>query len=167
MEIEEPPDTIKKSGSILEDLAENVVPISVLGDLSANAVDTTKATTGAAVAMVKNVVGAGLNVAFTNDIGSPKRTGKARKPKLIFDPPQSVFEFRRNPIPARFLGTKDHVLMRDIAEHKVFLNMSVTEVLCTTSAEALAMGKFVLVPNHRTSFWYCCALSKDPVANTV
>ena len=144
----------------LEDLAENVVPLSVLGELSMSALDTTKATSGAAVAVVKNVVGAGVNVAFTNEVGSPKRGLKGKnkakgtseeqpKQKLIFDPPQSIFEFRRNPIQARFLGTKDHVLIRDILEHKVFLNMSITEVLCTTSAEALAMGKFVILPKHR------------------
>jgi hypothetical protein len=163
IENSESQDLPKQRASILEDLAENVVPLSVLGGLSMGAVDTTKATSGAAVAVVKNVVGAGVNVAFTNEVGSPeqssKGTGKAKgtrekppKQKLIFDPPQSVFEFRRNPINARFLGTKDHVEIRDIAEHKVFLNMSITEVLCTTSAEALAMGKFVILPKHRKLF---------------
>ena len=159
-DLKEPPETPKKRGNIIEELAENVVPLSVLGNLSVSALDTTKATGGAAVEIVKNVVGAGLNVAFTNDVGSPKRKSKkkvdgpgspqkAPKQKLIFEPPQSIFEFRRNPIQARFLGTKDHVLLRDMKEHKVFLNMSITEVLCTTSAEALAMGKFVIVPKHR------------------
>ena len=144
-----------QGGSLLENLSENVVPISVIGDLSMKAYDTSKATSGAAVAVVKTVANAGLNVAFTQDASTPKRpskngkSDKPRKQKLIFDPPKSVHEFRRHPIPARFLGTKDHVLIRDIHEHKIFLNMSITEVLCTTSAEALAMGKFVILPKHR------------------
>lgn len=149
-------------GSLLENLSENVGPISVIGDLSMKAFDTSKATSGAAVAVVKNVANAGLNVAFTHDASTPKRPskrgGKSEKPrkqKLIFDPPKSVHEFRRHPIPARFLGTKDHVLIRDIHEHKIFLNMSTTEVLCTTSAEALAMGKFVILPKHRK---YSCVV---------
>lgn len=148
-EVEEP-----NRASLDDDESEKVVPISVLGDLSHKAFDTAKAASGAAVVAAKNVVNAGLSVTFTNDIGSPKRgssdkDSKPRKPKLIFEPPQSIFEFRRNPIPARFLGTKDHVMIRDIPEHKIFLNMSITEVLCTTSAEALAMGKFVILPKHR------------------
>lgn len=157
---EQPP---KKRPSMLEKLSEKVVPISVIGDLSMKALDTTKATSGAAVAVAKNVVNAGLNIAFTKDASTPQRSSKSdseakseqqRKQKLIFDPPQSVHEFRRNPIPARFLGTKDHVLIRDIREHKIFLNMSTTEVLCTTSAEALAMGKFAVLPKHPSNIFF-------------
>jgi hypothetical protein len=151
----------KRRHTMLEDIAEKVVPISVIGHTMAKGLDTVKATTGAAAAVARNVVNAGLNVAFTNGMDAPrtsdadKSNGKAQKQRLIFDPPQSVFEFRRNPIPARFLGTKDHVVLRDILDHKIFLNMSITEVLCTTSAEALAMGKWVVVPNHRESGCIC------------
>lgn len=63
-------------------------------------------------------------------------------------------QWRRNPVPARFLGVQDHIIVRDIAEHKIFLNMSTSEVLCTTSAEALAMGKFVILPRHCTFVLY-------------
>jgi hypothetical protein len=148
----------KKRLSVLEDIAEKIVPISVIGHTMAQGLDAAKATTGAVVTIAGTVVNAGLNVAFTNSMGAPRTgsdgnvdnsNGKARKQRLIFDPPQSIFEFRRNPIPARFLGTKDHVLLRDIPDHKIFLNMSITEVLCTTSAEALAMGKWVILPQHR------------------
>ena len=155
----------RKHGSMLEK------PISVIADLSMKAFDTSKVTSGAAVAVAKNVVSAGLSVTFTQDASTPQQPsksgsgGKSEKPrnsKLIFEPPQSVHEFRRNPIPARFLGTKDHVLIRDIQKHKIFLNMSTTEVLCTTSAEALAMGKFVILPKHRE---YSSVLSDIHVAS--
>ena len=78
---------------------------------------------------------ANTNKADNND--DEKEKVKQNNP-FYFDPPQSRFEWRRNPIPARFLGVKDHALLRDIPEHKIFLNMSITEVLCTTTAEALA-----------------------------
>jgi digalactosyldiacylglycerol synthase len=45
-----------------------------------------------------------------------------------------------------FHGPLDH---SEVAtSHKIFVNPSTSEVLCTTSAEALAMGKFVILPSH-------------------
>lgn len=41
---------------------------------------------------------------------------------------------RREPIPATFPGRVDHA---EIKQHKVFVNPSTSEVLCTTTAEAL------------------------------
>jgi len=79
---------------------------------------------------------------------------KKKKRPFVFDPPQSIFELRRSPIPARFLGVKDHALLRHIPQHKIFLNMSTTEVLCTTTAEALAMGKFVIIPKHPSNIYF-------------
>jgi hypothetical protein len=76
-------------------------------------------------------------------------TGSSLASKFRFDPPKSRYELRRNSIPARFLGVKDHALLRDIPGHKIFVNLSITEVLCTTTAEAMAMGKFVVIPEHR------------------
>ncbi|KAL3913783.1 MAG: hypothetical protein SGILL_006356 [Bacillariaceae sp.] len=90
----------------------------------------------------------GLRVAFSEQ--ESRDTDDDEEPsKFFFDPPRSRYELRRYSIPARFLGTKDHALLRDIPEHKIFINLSITEVLCTTTAEALAMGKFVILPNHR------------------
>jgi hypothetical protein len=93
------------------------------------------------------------NKADNND--DEKEKVKQNNP-FYFDPPQSRFEWRINPIPARFLGVKDHALLRDIPEHKIFLNMSITEVLCTTTAEALAMGKFAIIPKHRKCISMIC-----------
>jgi hypothetical protein len=67
-------------------------------------------------------------------------------------PARARFKWRRHPIPARFLGVQDHIVVRDIPQTKIFLNLSTSEVLCTTSAEALAMGKFVILPKHRKCF---------------
>ncbi|KAL7580794.1 hypothetical protein ACA910_001072 [Epithemia clementina (nom. ined.)] len=45
-----------------------------------------------------------------------------------------------------FHGPLDHAELA--YTHKIFVNPSTSEVLCTTSAEALAMGKFLIVPSH-------------------
>ena len=79
------------------------------------------------------------------------------KEKFQFDLtnlPKTRHEWRKKPIPARFVGPKDHALLK-FSSHKIFVNPSITEVLCTTSAEALAMGKFVILPRHPSNeFFY-------------
>lgn len=52
---------------------------------------------------------------------------------LVHEIPKSRHEFRKDPIPASFLGRMDHALLTD--EYKIFVNPSITEVLCTTTAE--------------------------------
>lgn len=63
-----------------------------------------------------------------------------------FDMPKTIREFRRTPIPVSFLGRREHYEYAHGNKYKIFINPSVTEVLCTTTAEALAMGKFVIIP---------------------
>ena len=46
--------------------------------------------------------------------------------------PKTLYEWRRHPIPAKFLGRVDHA---SLGEYKVFVNPSVSEVLCTTTFE--------------------------------
>ena len=84
----------------------------------------------------------------------PTKKEKHHRRKLRFDPPRSRYELRRYPVPARFLGMKDHAVVRDMVRHKIFFNPSESEVLCTTSAEALAMGKFVILPKHPSNTFF-------------
>lgn len=67
------------------------------------------------------------------------------------DLPKSLAEFRKNPVPAEFPGRIDHGALRN---YSIFVNPSVSEVLCTTTAEALSMGKFAIIPVHPSNTFF-------------
>jgi hypothetical protein len=131
-----------------------VHPLNVLGDLSGKTLKSGAMTLDASVKLIESVLQNGIG-AFVgekprggNDNDEDKKLRRKHK-GFTFIPHRARFKWRHTPIPARFLGVLDHVQVRDIPEQQVFLNMSITEVLCTTSAEALAMSKFVILPKHR------------------
>jgi digalactosyldiacylglycerol synthase len=81
-----------------------------------------------------------------------KRTIRETRESLELDLPKTFYELRRQPIPAAFLGRVDHGLLT--TEYAIFVNPSLSEVLCTTTAEALAMGKFVIIPVHPSNSFF-------------
>jgi hypothetical protein len=149
------PNIVERCTSPFSNLGENGAnPLSILSGVSGKTISTGRAASQAIFKLGEKMVKAGIAMTFTEEENSSKddsnQTEKSELgKKKVFDPPKSRYEFRKHPIPARFLGVTDHALIRSIPEHKIFLNMSTTEVLCTTTAEALAMGKFVIIPKHR------------------
>jgi len=127
-------------------------PLEIIGDVSKLSLTTATLTSQAVFKLADSLVCHGIFMMDDDEEGGEEILSKASS--FIFDPPQSLHEWRRQPIPARFLGVKDHALLRDIKEHKIFLNASITEVLCTTTNEALAMGKFVIIPKHPSNEFF-------------
>jgi digalactosyldiacylglycerol synthase len=66
--------------------------------------------------------------------------------------PKSFAELRKDPIPAAFPGRVDHAVLKE--DYTVFINPSFSEVLCTTTFEALAMGKFAIIPYHPSNMFF-------------
>jgi hypothetical protein len=133
----------------------SVDPLNVLGDLSGRTLKSGALTLDASVKLIESVLQNGIgafvgerSAAGDKDNDDNKKFRRKHK-GFTFIPHRARFKWRLTPIPARFLGVLDHIEVRDIPEQQVFLNMSTTEVLCTTSAEALAMNKFVILPKHR------------------
>jgi len=59
----------------------------------------------------------------------------------------------RQSIPANFLGRVDHSSLAGDA-YSIFINPSLTEVLCTTTAEAIAMHKWAIIPSHPSNDFF-------------
>jgi len=131
-----------------ETSSKQINPISILSDVSEKSISTGIATTKAVKNLADSALKAGLAMTFTQDEFDDSNHGDVQmQPSYRFDPPKTIYELRRTPVPARFLGVKDHAMLRKMP-YKIFLNPSITEVLCTTTAEALAMGKFAIIPKH-------------------
>ena len=130
---------------------ENTV-LSILTDASGKAFSTGVETAGATATLIESAMAAVFNRKTKRSKESPT---KKKSSRLSLVPIRARYKWRSIPLPARFLGTKDHALLRDIPEHTIFLNMSTTEVLCTTTLEALAMGRYVIIPKHPSNeFFY-------------
>lgn len=93
---------------------------------------------------------AGLRVKVDMYGGGPnKEEASARAARMGLDMP--------------FHGPIDHAALGKT--HKVFINPSTSEVLCTTVAEALAMGKFVVLPSHPSNDFFAMFPNCLPYTN--
>jgi digalactosyldiacylglycerol synthase len=60
---------------------------------------------------------------------------------------------RRSCLPVNFMGKSDHLSVAG-DDYSIFINPSLTEVLCTTTAEAIAMGKWAIIPKHPSNAFF-------------
>jgi len=125
-------------------------PLHILSDLSGKSFSTGVKTSHALYNIADSSIKEILTLSFSK---LKKKVKGGEEPNFVFDPPKSRYELRRHPIPAKFPGVIDHAQLNN-PNHKIFLNPSTSEVLCTTSAEALAMGKFVILPNHPSNDFF-------------
>lgn len=63
----------------------------------------------------------------------PSFSSQGSLSQIMNDMPKSIYEFRKDSIPAIFPGRMDHAVLTE--DYKIFVNPSLTEVLCTTTAE--------------------------------
>lgn len=96
-------------------------------------------------------VGSSMNILAKQHWSNLKNSLPVKIPKMAFMP-QLLLPNQKPPIPAHFLGRVDHAQLPH--NYTIFVNPSVSEVLCTATAEALSSGRFAIIPLIPSNRWF-------------
>ena len=141
-----------------KDLTGDFFPIDIVGD-GPDRTNIESSFNGENVKMIKKILAASNMEIGSDEDGDGRGGGGGFSLGAVTEHIGNVLDIPKamqvelGHVPGQFHGRQDHAEF--CSDYKVIVNPSITEVLCTTTAEALAMGKFAIIPKHPSNgFFY-------------